>query len=72
MGTVQFVRDEHGNLTGVLVPIGLWNILKEEIKEETAEILADPELMKAIKASEANIKAGKTTTLSALQEELGL
>jgi len=52
--------------------VGLWNILKEEIKEETAEILADPELMKAIKASEADIKAGKTTTLSALQEELGL
>jgi len=72
MGSIQFVRDENGNLTGVLVPIDLWNILKEEIREETEEILNNPELMKAIKASEADIKAGKTTTLDSLETELGL
>jgi len=71
MGSIQFVRDENGNLTGVLVPIDLWNILKEEIREETEEILNNPELMKAIKASKADIKAGRMTTLDSLETELG-
>jgi len=72
MDTIQYIRDESGNLTGVIIPAELWTIIKEEIREETLEILNDPELMKAIEESEADIRAGRVTTLEDLQKELDL
>ena len=40
--------------------------------KETEEILADKELMKAIKTGEKELKEGKGVTLEELEKELGL
>ncbi len=72
MSAIQYIRDERGNLTGVIIPVELWKIIKEEIKEETSEILNNSKLMKAIEESEADIQAGRVTSLEDLQKELGL
>ena len=40
--------------------------------KETNEILADPELMKAIKQGEKDIKKGKYITLEQLEKELNI
>ncbi len=72
MDAIQYIRDERGNLTGVIIPVELWKIIKEEIKEETSEILNNSKLMKAIEESEADIQAGRVISLEDLQKELGL
>jgi len=72
MDAIQYIRDERGNLTGVIISAELWQIIKEEIREETSEILNDTQLMKAIEESEADIQAGRVTSLEDLQKELDL
>jgi PHD/YefM family antitoxin component YafN of YafNO toxin-antitoxin module len=72
MDMIQYLTDKKGKRTGVIIPIELWKVLKKDLKEESAEILSDPELIKVIRESEADIKAGRTTSLDILQKELGL
>jgi len=69
---IQYLTDKKGKRTGVIIPIELWKVLKKDLKEESAEILSDPKLIKAIRESEADIKAGRTTSLDILEKELGL
>jgi len=50
---IQYVVDEAGKQVAVQIPIDQWEIIKAKLElyeadEETAEILADPELLKAI------------------------
>ncbi|MGB9681221.1 MAG: type II toxin-antitoxin system Phd/YefM family antitoxin [Minisyncoccia bacterium] len=47
---------------------------KEEYESwvETVETLSDPELMRSIKESEKDIKAGRYSTLEEVEEELGI
>jgi PHD/YefM family antitoxin component YafN of YafNO toxin-antitoxin module len=71
MDMIQYLTDKKGKRTGVIIPIELWKVLKKDLKEESAEILSDPELINAIRESEGDIKAGRTTSLDIL-EELGL
>ncbi len=47
-------------------------IKKYESWKETMEIMADPELMKAIKEGEEDIKKGRFVTLDQLKKELKL
>lgn len=54
MADIQYVIDEHGQRVAVQIPIAQWEIIQAELArydgdEETAEIMADPELVEAIK-----------------------
>jgi antitoxin YefM len=54
-----------GRPAAVLIPVDEYEAL-----EETAEILSDPETMRAIRQGTAEIKRGETVTLDQLRREL--
>lgn len=56
-----------GKPRAALVDIDELNSMKA-----TLEVLSDPELMKAIKEGEADIKAGRVHSWESVKEELGL
>ncbi len=66
-------RHEHvvitrkGRPVAVLVPSAEYDAL-----EETMEILHDEDLLAALKESEADVRAGRLTSLKELRRELGI
>ena len=54
-----------GRPAAVLIPVDEYEAL-----EETAEILSDPETMRAIRQGQAEIERGATVTLDQLRREL--
>jgi len=61
------VITRNGRPAAVLVPAE-----EQELLEETLEILQDEELLKALRQSEADTKAGRLTSLHQVRRELGL
>jgi prevent-host-death family protein len=55
----------NGKPTAILVSIEEYESLKE-----TLEIMSDPELMKAIREGEEDVKKGRTITLEEFEKEL--
>ncbi len=55
----------HGAPAAALVPIGEYEAL-----EETAEVLSDPDAIRALEAGLAEIARGETVTLDDLRQEL--
>jgi len=50
---VRYVTDDKGNRIAVQIPLDQWEVMKAELEyydgdTETAEILADPDLVKSI------------------------
>ena len=56
MGEVQYISDDHNNITGVIVPIDLWRELQSE--KETAYLLKSETMQNRL--------------LAAKQRELGI
>ncbi len=59
----------------VIVPIDVWSSILEELghynaDEETAEILADREIMAAIRKSEEDIKKGRLVSLEDIEKQI--
>ena len=59
----------------VIVPLDIWSTILEELghynaDEEIAEILADREIMEAIKKSEEDIKKGRLVSIEELEKRL--
>lgn len=46
MGRIQYISDENGNLTGVIVPIGIWREIQSEL--ETAYLLKSDAMKKRL------------------------
>ena len=55
MGQIQYISDEHNNVTGVIVPIDLWKEIQSE--KETAYLLKS-EIMKRRLLEAKNRKGG--------------
>jgi len=58
---IQYVTDDKGNRVAVQIPLDQWEIIKAEIESydtdsETAEIMADQELMSSIRRGRAQAK----------------
>lgn len=61
------VITRNGRPAGVLIPAA-----ELEAIEETLEILQDEDLLKALRESEEDVKAGRLSTISEVRRELGL
>jgi hypothetical protein len=46
MGQIQYIADEHNNITGVIVPIDLWREIQSE--KETAYLLKSEAMKKRL------------------------
>ena len=46
MEQIQYISDEHNNITGVIVPIALWREIESE--KETAYLLKSPAMRKRL------------------------
>lgn len=46
MGQIQYIADEHNNITGVIVPIDLWREIQSE--KETAYLLKSETMKKRL------------------------
>jgi hypothetical protein len=46
MGQIQYIADEHNNITGVIVPIDLWREIQSE--KETAYLLKSDTMKKRL------------------------
>jgi prevent-host-death family protein len=61
------VITRNGRPAGVLIPAA-----ELEAIEETLEILEDEDLLRALRESEEDVKAGRVSSLSEVRRELGL
>ena len=69
MSNVQYVTDESGTPVAVQIPIQDWKLIKAELEpydgdSETAEILADPELLASVMRGREQVKRRQGKPLS--------
>ena len=67
MGEVQYITDDLKNITGVIVPIDLWNELQSE--KETAYLLKSEVMKKRLLSAR---KRDKGISLEEASEKLGI
>ena len=65
--SVQYITDEKGKITGVIVPISLWNEIESE--EETAYLLKSEAMKRRL--LEAKIRK-EGIALEVVREKLGI
>jgi len=67
MGEVQYISDDHNNITGVIVPIGLWHELQSE--KETAYLLKSDAMKERLLAAK---NRNEGISLEEASEKLGI
>lgn len=67
MDEVQYISDDHNNITGVIVPIGLWHELQSE--KETAYLLKSDAMKERLLAAK---NRNEGISLEEASEKLGI